>query len=93
MEIDRILRLAEVLEITGLSRSSLYRALREGRFIRPVELGKNSRGWRASEIQAWIASLQPAGLRPYPEDGIGRAAPRTKTASSARGAHPTNAEP
>ena len=64
MEMDRILRLAEVLEITGLSRSSLYRAIREGRFIPPVELGKNSRGWRASEIQAWIASLRPA--RPEP---------------------------
>jgi prophage regulatory protein len=61
MENDRILRLAEVLAVTGLSKSSLYRAVREGRFPRPVELGERLRGWRASEVYQWIADLPSTG--------------------------------
>ena len=56
---DRILRIAEVLETTGLSRSSLHRRVNDGTFPAPIRLGgDNSRavGWLQSEIDEWTAS-------------------------------------
>lgn len=55
-ELDRILRLPEVLVLTGLSTSSVYRMMAEKTFPRPVRLGKNSVGWRSSSVQEWIMS-------------------------------------
>ena len=52
----RMLRVAEVVSRTGLSRTSLWRRLRAGDFPRPIQLGPNSVGWRDSEIEAWLES-------------------------------------
>lgn len=64
MPADRILRLPEVLHVSGHSRSSLYRAIRAGRFPPPVGVGDRTRGWRDSEIQAWIRDLEPVEIGP-----------------------------
>jgi len=61
MTLDRILRRPEVLLVTGLSSASLYRFISEGSFPRPLQLGRNSVGWKASVVQAWIDSLAEAG--------------------------------
>ena len=56
---DRILRIEEVLDITGLSRSSLYRRINDGTFPAPLLLGGDASravGWLESEVIAWIAS-------------------------------------
>lgn len=68
METDRILRLPELLHTTGHSRTSLYREIRAGRFPQPVPIGDRSRGWRNSEVQAWIRDLEP------PDNGAGAGA-------------------
>lgn len=54
---DRLLTRAEVERRTGIGRSALYRAMREGRFPAPLRVGPSSVRWPASEIEAWIASL------------------------------------
>ena len=51
---ERILRLKPVLERTGLSRSTLYRKVGNGRFPRPVQISERCVGWRESAIQAWM---------------------------------------
>jgi prophage regulatory protein len=51
----RFLRLPEVLERTGLSRSTIYVRLAEGRFPRPVRLGGRAVGWIEAEIGEWVA--------------------------------------
>ena len=56
---DQIRRLAEVLEVTGLGRSSLYERAKAGDFPAPVRLaGEPSRavGWHRPEVNDWIAS-------------------------------------
>lgn len=58
---DRIIRLPELLQITGLSSASVYRWIAEGRFPAAIRLGKNSVGWRASAVEAWIESREPVG--------------------------------
>jgi prophage regulatory protein len=53
---DRILRLPEVKARTGLSRSSIYAYIKEGKFPQHISLGERSVGWYESEIDAWVAS-------------------------------------
>jgi prophage regulatory protein len=48
-------RLSTVKARTGLSRSTLYRRIAEGRFPSPVSLGGRSVGWLNTDIDAWIA--------------------------------------
>jgi prophage regulatory protein len=69
--VDRILRLPELMEVTGLSSATIYRRIAAGRFPRAVALGKNARGWKASAVTAWLESLEPVG----PEAGKGRVPP------------------
>lgn len=52
---DRILRCADVLNMTGLSRSVMYAEIKHDRFPRPVQLTRGSVGWKESKIQEWIA--------------------------------------
>ena len=50
-----ILRLPEVKQRCGLSRSSIYARIARGEFPRFIRLGANSVGWNAAEIDRWIA--------------------------------------
>lgn len=51
---NRILRLQEVKEVSGLSRSSIYLGMKDGTFPQSIQLGTRMVGWSASEIDAWI---------------------------------------
>lgn len=57
---DRLLRRRQVEEITGLSRSSIYRLMRKGEFPSPVRVGPSAVRWKASDISAWLESRPPA---------------------------------
>lgn len=52
----RILRLAQVIALTGLSRSTIYQSLANGGFPQQIRLGARSVGWVAAEIDEWISS-------------------------------------
>jgi prophage regulatory protein len=51
----KILRLPVVLDRTGLSRSTVYLRVTEGRFPRPVSPGARAVGWIETEVEEWIA--------------------------------------
>jgi prophage regulatory protein len=51
---DAFLRLPQVKIRVGLSRSSIYMAISQGKFPRPVRLGLRAVGWLESEIEAWV---------------------------------------
>lgn len=53
----------EVSRLTVLSRSTLYRFIREGTFPAPVQLGARRIAWRQDEVNAWIES-RPATRAP-----------------------------
>ena len=57
----RILRLPEVIALTGLSRSSIYKRIDDGTFPRQVCLGGRAVGWWEHEIQKWLTTLQYVG--------------------------------
>ena len=54
-------RLRDVMRITALSRSTIYRRISEGRFPPPVHLGGRASAWQSAALQAWIDD--PEGYR------------------------------
>lgn len=54
----RVLRLADVIEKTGLARSTIYKYVDAGTFPRPISLGGKSVGWIDSEIHDWLQEKQ-----------------------------------
>lgn len=52
----KIIRLPEVMEQTGLGRSTIYLRVSTGLFPSPVSLGGRAVGWLQSEIEEWINS-------------------------------------
>jgi prophage regulatory protein len=52
---NMILRLPAVKTRTGLSRSTIYLRVAEGKFPKPVSLGARAVGWIDAEVEAWLA--------------------------------------
>ena len=52
----RMLRFVDVIECTGLSRTTIWRRVKAGTFPAPVSLGENSCGWPENLITDWIES-------------------------------------
>jgi len=50
----KILRLPIVLDRTGLSRSTVYQRVTEGKFPRPVSLGARAVGWIETESRSGL---------------------------------------
>ncbi len=50
----RLIKLKEVMDITGLSRTKLYVLIAESNFPAQVNLGARAVAWVESEIQDWI---------------------------------------
>ncbi|MBK5549086.1 AlpA family transcriptional regulator [Pseudomonas sp. TH03] len=50
----KIIRLKQVVDVTGLGRSTVYKYIAEGFFPKPVSLGDRCVGWLEGEVQDWI---------------------------------------
>ncbi|KRW58565.1 helix-turn-helix transcriptional regulator [Pseudomonas sp. TTU2014-080ASC] len=50
----RLIRLPEVINLTGLSRSSIYKYISEKTFPQSVSLGERACAWVESEVQEWV---------------------------------------
>ena len=56
----KLLRLPQVKESTGLSKSSIYARIAEGTFQKQISIGPRLVVWVESDIQNWIAELVSA---------------------------------
>ena len=66
---DKLLRLREVVEITSLSRSTIYRMVKTGQFPQSKQIGLRAVRWKLSDINAWIdsrTSMRPQMWSPNP---------------------------
>ena len=52
---DRLLPFKRVLEVTSLSRATLYRKIGDGSFPAPLKIGKSRVAWREKDIVDWLA--------------------------------------
>lgn len=48
----------DIVDITGLSRTTIYRMMDEGNFPKSIKIGKYTVRWKSSEIRSWIESLK-----------------------------------
>lgn len=53
----RLIRLKEVMALTGLSRSGIYKYISEERFPPSVNLGGRAVAWVESEVHQWVQNL------------------------------------
>ena len=63
----KFLRIRQVMQLTGLSRMTIYRLERDGRFPKRRQLSQNSVAWLEADIAAWAESRPIARLRCAPE--------------------------
>jgi len=62
---NSIIRLPEVKNRVGLSRSAIYLAISRAEFPQPVHLGARAVGWLESDIENWIRErVKHSRLRP-----------------------------
>lgn len=63
----KLLRLPQVIEKTGLSRSTLYSRIKVNAFPRPISLNPAGRGavaWPFAEVEKWITERIEAARLP-----------------------------
>ncbi len=61
----RILRLAQVIDMTGLRKTKIYELQAQGRFPMSVRITAHSVGWVEQEVQAWLSG-RLAERKPLP---------------------------
>lgn len=52
-----LLRIKEVSKRTGMSRSSIYEKVKQGKFPKPIKLGPKSSAWIEQELDKHIYDL------------------------------------
>lgn len=56
LNLDQIIRPRELANRIGLSLATIWRLRQRGDLPEPLRLSPGCVGWRASDIQAWLAS-------------------------------------
>ncbi|SPK72655.1 protein of unknown function [Cupriavidus taiwanensis] len=52
---ERLLRLPELKTRCGLSRTTIYQYIKDGKFPPPISIGARAVAWPESDIERWIA--------------------------------------
>ncbi len=58
---DRLVRLPEVMQRTGMSRSWIYNEVRQRRFPAPVRVGGRAVAWLDADLARWLADVASRG--------------------------------
>jgi prophage regulatory protein len=56
--VDYLIPRKTVEKLSGLSRATIYRLIKAGKFPRPLSIGTGSVRWRQSDVIAWQQSLR-----------------------------------
>ena len=54
----RLLKLNEVVSLTQISKSKIYRDMKTGDFPTPINFGSNCVRWVETDIYQWVESLR-----------------------------------
>ena len=58
---DRMLRLWEVLELSGLSKPTVYRRMKDSDFPQPKAMGPRAVRWSEAEVRQWLSDRPTRG--------------------------------
>jgi prophage regulatory protein len=50
----QFIKLADVIKLTGLSRSSIYRGMRQGVFPVTIQIGARAVAWNYADVREWM---------------------------------------
>lgn len=50
----KIIRLPDVIKMTGLSRSTIYLRMSKGDFPQSISLGERAVGWLEADVELWL---------------------------------------
>ncbi len=64
MTTSTILRLPQLKARTGLSRTTIYKIIKDGRLAAPISLGARAVGWLESDVDAYIDACVKASRSP-----------------------------
>jgi prophage regulatory protein len=56
----RLLKIAEVVSLVGVSRATVYRLIDSGEFPKPVQLSARRVAWVSAEVEDWMRKLEEA---------------------------------
>ena len=56
----RLLSYRQVADLTGLSRATIWRRVRDGSLAAPLQISTNRVGWLARDIAEWLDSRPKA---------------------------------
>ena len=65
MERTRIYRRKQLEHHLGLSRSTIYSMMKQGRFPRPIRLSPGAVGWTSESIDQWLQDRKNGNFRRY----------------------------
>jgi len=63
----KLLRYEDLARETGLSRTTIRRYWKSGKFPSPIKIGNGTPLWRESELIDWLKSLSHADGSRYPQ--------------------------
>ncbi len=52
----KLFKLPELIEMTGMSRSTILRMVDDGKFPKPIKLHQRANAWIEREVQDWVES-------------------------------------
>lgn len=59
-KLQKWIRIKEVMSLTSLSRPTIYRLMKSGKFPKSVTIGSKTIAWRESDLLVWQASKEAA---------------------------------
>ena len=65
LPVEGFARLPQVLFALGISRASLWRGVKSGKYPQPIKVGARTTVWRVEDIRAYIASLAPTAEKQF----------------------------
>lgn len=63
MDIDKVVRRKQLLEMIGVSAATQYRMERAGLFPARFKLGKGLVGWHLTEVEEWLKNREPVSVQ------------------------------
>ena len=57
-DIDRLVRMRELIKIVSMSRANIYLLMSNGKFPKNFKIGQKTAVWRLSVIEEWISQKE-----------------------------------
>ncbi|MFZ1567595.1 MAG: AlpA family phage regulatory protein [Thiolinea sp.] len=59
---DRAVKLPELIQLTGKSKTSIYREIKAGRFPAGVSIGIRARAWSLNAVNSWLEQCKQEAI-------------------------------